>query len=676
MSLTVVAVLAAALAVLAVCLVSLRRSRARQRSLWGLTGEGLAVLGLDGRIRSASDALGELLGTPPDRLSGTSLTEFVHASDREHLLAALNPLAPDGEIRTAMLRIRAVDGSWTKVRLRARVDRDAQTVDVAIGEPGGSERAASSFERVFAAAPIGMAIVSDGIVRRANRALGELAGDDRTGADLETLVGHDDLPALRDQLARLAARELNAVDLRAGLRRADGDTVPALFSVSLLRDDAGEPRQYIVQVQSVPDTEHFEEEVRHAENHDSLTGLLNRAALLPLLRELPGAPTGFAVVDVDGLGAINDTYGTAAGDVVLEAVATRLNELAAGRGALARLGADEFGLLLSDTDTSVAQGLVAEMLAAIAARPVEVAGARLPVTACAGIALSDDLLLHAGEALVEAKRRGPGSVVVFDEGMRHRRSANRGWADKVRRSIDSGRLLLDAQPIVDLTTGNAVQHELLLRMRDEDGSVVRPNAFLAPARRHGLMGAIDEWVISQAIELAQAGLRSGAPLDLAVNVSAESLADRSFLARVVERLMAAPDAGQHLVLELTERVALSDRGEAERLMAQLGEFGCRYTLDDFGAGTAALRYLKQLPVDYVKLDGRLTRGMPSDPADRAIAEAVVQAAQKLGKTVIAECVEDEDILGVARELGIDLAQGLHMARPRRAAELLSARVPH
>lgn len=668
--------LGVALTTLVTCLAVLRRGRRREERLWGLTGEGLAEVGLDGRVQRASDALGALTGTPPADLVGTPLADLVHAADREQLLAALNPLSTDGLVRTATLRMRAADGAWTSVRLRARIDRSARVVDVALGEPGGSDHAAEAFERVFSMSPIGMAVVGEGAVRRVNHAMTELIGADRTGADLESLVTDVDVATIREQLARLSARELHAVELRVGLRHADGTALPVVLSVSLLRDDAGEARHYILQVESVAVEEHFQEEVRHAADHDSLTGLLNRSALLPLLRDLPGTPTGLAIVDVDGLTELNDTYGSAAGDAVLEAVATRLRDAVGGRGALARIGADEFGVLMSETDD--AEALVRELLAAVGARPVDVAGARLAVSACAGIALADDLLQHATEALAEAKRRGPGSVVTFDAGMHQKRSSHLGWAEKVRRGLDAGRLLLDAQPIVSVQTGEPAMFELLLRMRDEDGSVVRPNAFLAPAKRHGLIGAIDEWVVAQAIGLALEGIRSGAPVDLAVNLSAESLADRSFLARAVKLMMEAPEAGEHLVFEVTERVALSDRGEAQRLMAQLGEFGCRFALDDFGAGTAALRYLKQLPVEFLKLDGQLTRGMPTDAADRTIAGAVVEAAHGLGKIVVAECVEDEAILGEVRALGVELAQGLHLGRPRPVGELLTragSRVP-
>lgn len=666
--------LAGALATLGLVLVLLRSSRRREERLWGLTGEGLAEVALDGTIRKASEAMRVLTGR--DDLVGTPFSALVHAADVEILLGALNPLAPGGRIRTATLRVRgAADVGWTEVRLRARVDRSARTVDVALGQPGGAPQAADAFERVFAMAPIGMAIVSEeGVVRRVNGRMTELLGEDRTDMRLEQMVDTGHLPQIREQLARLAAGELNAVTVETQVLGVGGDPIAASCSVAILRDDAGEPRQYIVQVQSVAATRQLEEEVRHATEHDSLTGLLNRAALLPLLRQLPGEPAALAIVDLDEFGELNDTFGTAAGDAVLEAIAARLTEVVGDRGALARIGSDEFGVLMTaeaDTGTS-ARALTEELVNAVAARPVDVAGARITLSASAGVAASDDLLLHATEALTEAKQRGRGSVAVFAPAMREKRSSGRGWADKVRRGLDSGRLLLDAQPIVDATTLRPVQYELLLRMRDEDGSVVRPNAFLAPAKRHGLMGEVDEWVIGQAMGFIAARRAAGDPVDVAVNLSEESLADRTFLARVLRLMMAAPDTGSHLVFELTERTALSGRGEAQRLMAQLGEFGCRFALDDFGAGTAALRYLKQLPVEFLKLDGHLTRGIADDPADHAIAEAVVSAAHALGKTVVAECVEDEAILAAVRELGVELAQGLHVGRPARAGELFAA----
>jgi diguanylate cyclase (GGDEF)-like protein/PAS domain S-box-containing protein len=545
-----------------------------------------------------------------------------------------------------------------------------QSVDVALGEPGGSEKAADAFDRVFSTSPIGMAVISDGIVRRVNHRMSDLMGEDRTGVHLDSMIGPEDLAMVREQLGRMVARELQAVTLSVNLRRADGHELPVSFAVAVLRDDAGEPRQYLVQVQDRSVTQQLEAEIRHATDHDSLTGLLNRSALLPLLRELPGAPAALAVLDIDGLAHINEMYGTSAGDAVLEAVATRLGGAIQEGAALARIGGDEFGVLLADVDAPAARRVVDDLLEAISSRPIELAGARIGVSACAGLAVSDDLLAQAGEALAQAKVNGPGSVVLFDSGMHRRRDSGRTWADKVRRGLQMGTMLLDAQPIVDAVTGEPTLYELLLRLRDDDGTIVRPNTFLGAVRQHGLMPAVDEWVVHQAIRLAETREREGMPIDLSINLSAESLSDKTFLGAVVQRLVDAPEAGKHIIFELTERAALADRAVVQRLMARLGEFGCRFALDDFGAGAASLANLKRLPVDFVKLDGQLTRDLPSDASDHAIAEAVVQAAHVLGLTVVAECVEDEEILEAVRGLGVDLAQGVHVGRPQPMRTLL------
>jgi EAL domain-containing protein (putative c-di-GMP-specific phosphodiesterase class I) len=266
---------------------------------------------------------------------------------------------------------------------------------------------------------------------------------------------------------------------------------------------------------------------------------------------------------------------------------------------------------------------------------------------------------------------------VFDGAVRERRrrsTTRRTWAEKLRAGLESDAFLLDAQPIVDLATGDVRQYELLLRLRDDDGAIVRPLAFLAVAERYGLMRAIDEWVVRRAIGLARARVDAGDPVTLAVNVSGESLGDAAFLPLVVDELLAVPDVGAHLVFEITERTAVADLEQAKRLMARLGEFGCRFALDDFGAGTASFAYLKHLPVDFLKLDGEFTRGLPHDRTDCEIVSAVVGAARGLGKTVIAECVEDEAILEAVRILRVDYAQGLHVGRPERAADLLALTV--
>ena len=541
------------------------------------------------------------------------------------------------------------------------------------------------FEAVFASTPVGMAIVGcDGEVVRANAQLRDLWGGDPVGMHLEDLVHRPDLATEREQLARLVAGELTAVSVELRVRTAAGHVVPATFSVSLVRDDDGRPQEYVVQVADVSEPARLREMVRHEADHDPLTGVYNRRAFSRLLDHHVAYARRYhrdgalVVLDVDGLREINHAYGVSAGDTVLESVAHAIRERLRETDVVGRIGGDEFGVMLPEIDVEGARRVTADVVRAATERAVDIAGVRgrVHLTVSAAIVLfgaqtitADSLFTDADSALQEAKAAGRGEPVLSGPvpgGLR------RSWADKVRASLEADAFLLDAQPIVNTFTGAAVQYELLLRMRDDDGAIVRPAVFLGAAERYGLMRAVDEWVVRRAIALARARMELGDPITLAVNLSGESVGDRSFLPIVVEELLRCPEAGAHLVFEITERTAVEDIEQAKLLIARLGEFGCRFALDDFGAGHGGFHYLKHLPVEYLKLDGEFTRTLPSSPADHEIVSAIVKAAAGLGRTVIAECVEDEDILESIRGFGIPLVQGIHVGRPAPASELLAA----
>ena len=664
--------------------------------IYALTGEMLFELTLDGRIRRAAEAVHDELGLEPGALAGQSLADHIHPDDHRQLLATLNPLERVEGIRTFEARMKSVRGDWRALHWRAEVDRDGDAIHATArppSDPGVRERQIGVFDLAFAAAPIGMAVVGvDGIVRRVNRRLCELLGHNEgevIGTALDSHVHADDLAAQREQLARLVAGELAAVSLDLRVRHADGHEVPSAFAVSLVRDDGGTPREYVVQIQDTSERHALQERVRYEAEHDALTGLLNRRAFAAMLSHQVAYARRYrregalVVFDIDGLADINEAHGTHIGDQVLEMVARSLCERLRETDLIARLDGDEFGVLLSEIDETAAKRISGELVRSIAEHPVQIAGGSpVSVAIAAGIAIfadepatAEQLFADADIALAEAKedRTGP-RFVVFDGGVRARRrerNTRRTWAEKLRHGLERDAFLLDAQPIVDVVTGEAVQYELLLRMRDDDGGIVRPNAFMHVAERYGLMRAIDEWVVRRAIALARARMEQGDPVTLAVNISGESVTDPAFLPMVVTELIDNPEVGNHLVFEITERTAVDDLEQAKRLIARLGEFGCRFALDDFGAGAGSFSYLKHLPVDYLKLDGEFTRGLPSDPADREIVGAVVQAARGLGKTVIAECVEDEEILDAVRSFGVELAQGLHVGRPARASELLA-----
>ncbi len=541
------------------------------------------------------------------------------------------------------------------------------------------------FEAVFACSPVGLAIVAcDGIVVRANAQLRELWGGDPVGFHLDDLVHRPDLAMEREQLARLVAGELSAVTVELRARTAAGHVVPATFSVSLIRDEDGRPEEYVVQVVDVSEPARLREMVRHEADHDPLTGVYNRRAFSRLLDHHVAYARRYQrdgallVFDVDGLRDINHSYGVAAGDTVIGTVARSIRERLRQTDVIGRIGGDEFAVMLPEVDLEGARRVAADLVRGACERAVDIAGlpSRVHLTVSAGIVLfgaetfsADSLFTNADAAMQEAKAGNRGEVVISGP---LPGAARRSWADKVRASLEADTFLLDAQPIIDVLSGEAVQYELLLRMRDDDGAIVRPAVFLASAERYGLMRAVDEWVVRRAIALARARIELGDPITLAVNLSGESVGDRSFLPLVVDELLKCPEAGVHLVFEITERTAVEDLEQAKLLIARLGEFGCRFALDDFGAGVGGFQYLKHLPVDYLKLDGEFTRTLPDSPADHEIVAAIVTAAAGLGRTVIAECVEDAAILEALRGFGIPLVQGIHVGRPAPASDLLAA----
>lgn len=542
------------------------------------------------------------------------------------------------------------------------------------------------YRTAFASSPVGIAVLDlGGIVEEVNLAFCRLSGRaaaELIGCEAAELVHPDDVEAQREQASRLLRGEVNATSFLARL----GDTeTPVRFALSLVGG------RLLVQAEDVGERERLQQRVRFEAEHDPLTGLYNRAAFGAIVQrhitftrryERQGA---LVVVDLDHFHDVNDSHGTAVGDELLRAVAGAIGGRLRDSDVVARLGSDEFGLLLPEVDGPAAVRIVGEVLDAIGARAVQLGHTAVRVTASAGIShfgaggarTTEHAFTEADVALMAAKEGGRRRAVLHDDRVRVDHAADRlrrSWADKVRRALDAGSFVLDCQPIVNTVSGEPEAYELLLRMVDEDGSVVRPAFFLHVAERFGLMPGIDEWVIARAVGMAAARAAAGAPVTLAVNLSAQSLADPSLLPSAVALLAAHPDAGRHLVFELTERTTAADFERAGAFVARVTEYGCRFALDDFGSGAASFAQLKRLPFDFIKLDGEFTRSLPHSPDDQAIVGALVQVARSLGKTVIAECVEDEEILQALGGFGIELVQGLHIGRPARVSEVLGLEI--
>lgn len=322
-------------------------------------------------------------------------------------------------------------------------------------------------------------------------------------------------------------------------------------------------------------------------------------------------------------------------------------------------------------------------------------GTRLPIEDCPivrarrdGVTVrieNDVFICRDGRALPVAYTAAPfvtddgveGCVVVFED-ITERRARQESmeddvktlsWISRIQDALVEDRFVLYAQPIIDLSSGRVVQRELLLRMREASGEIVLPDSYLPVAEQYGLIGDIDRWVIERATEIAVAG---GA---VELNVSAYSIADPTLLDDIERALKRTGVDPTLLVFEITETALIADVAAAKAFADRLHRLGCKLALDDFGTGYGGFTYLKQFPVDFLKIDIEFVRDLPTNPASRHVVEAVVVLAQAFGLKTVGEGVEDVQTLGLLRELGVDFAQGYHIARPGPLENCVTSATP-
>ena len=395
-----------------------------------------------------------------------------------------------------------------------------------------------------------------------------------------------------------------------------------------------------------------------------------------------GAPGAVLVIDLDNFKDINDTFGHKAGDDVLKGVAVLLRQRLRQTDLLTRIGGDEFAVLLPQTEAAQARAVADELVKALGRQRAVLADQSIRVTASIGVTVLDgmtevEVLAYADLAMYEAKECGRNRVALYQPSQRGkpRGSSRLAEAERIRRALENDRLVLHCQPILDLGTNLICQYELLLRLPDEEtGELLSPGAFLYGAERFGLIQAIDGWVVQKAVALIAEHAVAGRRLVLSVNLSGKSIGDRR-LASLIEASIS--DAGidpRQLVFELTETAAIANIDEAMAFAGQLHDRGCRFALDDFGAGFGSFYYLKNFPFDYLKIDGEFIRGLAQSPVDQSVVQAIVSIAKGMNKLTIAEFVADEPTLGLLRKLGVDCAQGFQIGRPEPLDEVLRSAV--
>lgn len=465
--------------------------------------------------------------------------------------------------------------------------------------------------------------------------------------------------------------------------RRDGEKLSVRFSVSPILSSPGTSLGAILVFHDMTRARSMERTISYQATHDALTGLWNRTEFeVQLGYSIAGAEQNgdshvLCTLDIDQLKVINDTCAHEAGDRLLCQVADLLRSTMRDSDIIARLGGDEFGVLMKNCTLVSATKVVEEIMVALHALRFSNSGRIFEVNASVGVAQvkpgcgsATHIMSEADLACHAAKERGGSRYHIYqsDDAELQRRQDEMQWVSRVSEAIDSDRLVLYCQEIRPLS--EQAQHglhvEVLVRMLGEDGTLIMPDKFLPAAERYNLINKLDRWVVSHSLGWYETYVASGQATGndiLSINLSGMSITDARLLSHINAEMRKYDIPPQVLCFEITETAAVSNLSAAGNFIRELRHQGCHFALDDFGSGLSSFAYLKNLPVDYLKIDGAFVRDMDTDEVDFAMVSAIQQLGKVLGTRTIAEFARNDQILRMLRELGVDYAQGYAVAKP-------------
>ncbi|MEU1540044.1 EAL domain-containing protein [Actinacidiphila glaucinigra] len=624
--------------------------------------------------------------------AGTLLVE-AHFTDPEILAAAvallqIQPAGPE--------RVPAVAGAFASgwaAALRERTLREQEAIQrAAFRAREDAERARNAsearFRALFEHAAIGIGIADvDGTIVQFNQALRELLGarpEDLWGRRVTELVHPEDAPGVWEAYEDLVKGRRERFQCDKPYYRRDGEVVWTHLTVSLIRDEHGEPRYQVAMVEDITDRYRLQERLRHQATHDPLTGLPNRTAFFDRLEGLfeqppPDARFGLCYVDLDGFKVVNDSLGHETGDQLLTAVAERLDAALAPLGHLvARLGGDEFVVLLEECRGDQEAVAVAKLVLTTLSRPFLVGGQQLTIGASVGVLAQRIAATTPGAAvraadltLYRSKEAGRGRWTLFDP--THNARAVSRYAISVRLpvALDRGEFFVDYQPLCSLSDGSLVAVEALVRWRHPEFGVLGPDEFVGTAEETGLIMPLGRWILERAVGQAAAWVRrygEAAP-QINVNLAVRQIRNPGLVHDVTSILDSTGLEPGRLELEITESAVIGPEDESLRALQAIADAGVSLAVDDFGTGWSNLAYLRDLPVSGLKIAGAFVtdphRAGTDDPVGWRIVGGLVSLAHALGLTVTAEGVESSQHARRLRSLGCDWGQGWYFGRPMR-----------
>ena len=469
------------------------------------------------------------------------------------------------------------------------------------------------------------------------------------------------------------------------LKRKDGHKIVVLENSRAVRDGEGRVLYYEGTLTDITEAHELSRQLSYEASHDSLTGLINRREFeLQLQRALESAQATSArhavfYLDLDQFKLINDTCGHIAGDELLRQLAAMLSDKIRSGDTLARLGGDEFGILLHDCAVEDAVEVARTLLKVIEQFQFVWGSSTFFVGASIGVVPVDQrfrritqVLAAADTACYAAKDQGRHRVHVYREDDSHvaRRNGEMQWVSRVKRALLENRFVLDAQRIEPLGSGKRLI-EVLVRMRDENGRLVPPGAFLPAVERFNLTSRLDRWVISATFDWLRRNRAAMEGVERCfINLAADSIGDPLVRELIMKGLTAGDVPGSHVGFEITEAAAVKNLTRANQLIGELKPLGCAFAIDDFGTGVSSFAYLKALAVDYMKIDGMFVGNIATDAVDFEMVRSIHHIGRVMGKKTIAECVEQPAVLAKLREIGVDYAQGFIIGQPEPIDQLV------
>lgn len=464
----------------------------------------------------------------------------------------------------------------------------------------------------------------------------------------------------------------------------DGDGKTSVWTemtIAAVTNDDGKFEYAVMHVQDISQELKLTQKMTHQAQHDALTGLPNRYAFETKLQLLLDTDNNdehvLCYIDLDQFKVVNDTCGHIAGDDLLKQLALSLKQELRKSDLLARIGGDEFAILLFNCSMDMAVKQLEKLLASLRKFRFIYEGQSFNVGASIGLveigsnSSMTEVLKQADSACYAAKDAGRGRLHVYrqDDEALAQRSGEMEWVTRIQAAIEQNNFVLYYQEIVPIKGEETLPHyELLIRMLDTDGSIIPPGLFLPAAERYNLAADIDMWVVKHTIDTLNIAHAYGKDISgiYGVNLSGQSLGDTRFYEEIIELIRDNDFRGTGAVIcfEVTETAAISNITAALRLMTELGEIGCQFALDDFGSGLSSFAYLKQMPIDYLKIDGMFVRDCLTDPVNLAMIDSINGIGQVMGLKTIAEFVENGAIFSKLAELGVDYAQGYWNGPPK------------